>query len=414
MDLDKELAEYRQRAQRWLAGNIEPRADSLDGAPRRRYDRTYIDSQRAIQRAIYAAGYAGISWPVDYGGQGLSERHQKVFSDAARAYRLPDFGHAAITTGTCAKTIRDHADEEFKRRHLPRILSGDELWVQFLSEPGAGSDLAAVQLRASRDGTNWRLTGSKIWTTFGHLADWGLCIARTNWDVPKHQGVTWFAVPTDADGLTIRPIRQLTGYSEFCEEFFDDVVVPDTSRIGAVDDGWSVTTTLLRYERGAERQDENDGGVRRLDGPGPLAPDLVNLARAADTTGDRVVRQLIARAHGRDYLLGELSHWLATAAKRGAVNPSLASYLKLARGTFTPDRAITAIRIAGGGGVAWPQAGGPFAGVADTYLAARQISIAAGTNEMQRNTIGDRILGLPRERGDDRDTPFRDALRNRA
>lgn len=404
-----DLDSYRSELQAWLAANLSPLP--AGGAPTPHYTRAYIDEQRRLQRTLYEAGYAGIAWPKEYGGQGLTKAHQAIFTEESARYVLPDFGQAAITTGTCAKTLRDHASEEFKREHLPRIFSGEEVWVQFLSEPGAGSDLASVQLRATRDGDVWVLNGSKVWTTFAHLADWGLCIARTDWEVPKHQGLTWFALSTKAPGLMIRPIRQIMGDSDFCEEFFDDVAVPDGDRVGAVNGGWAVTTTLLTYERGAEREGARDGGLEAPDGPGPLAPDLVALARRMGREKDPLVRQAIARAHGNDYIVAELNQRVATAMAQNPAGAAMASYVKLARGIFQPLRAMAGLRIGRGTGITWPQ-DQPQDDAARAFLAGRHVSIAAGTNEMQRNGIAERILGLPREPAVDRDKPFSQVLRD--
>ncbi len=215
-----------------------------------------IDAERPKQRALFDAGYAGITWPVEYGGQGLTPAHERAFLEEAAGHELPDFGYAAaMTFRICGPVMLAHASEEFKQRHLPRMLKGEELWVQFFSEPAAGSDLAGIRTRATRDGDTWILNGAKVWSSFAHLADWGLCLTRTNWSVPKHRGLTWFGVPTDADGVTLRTIRLINGGADFCEEFFDDVAIPDVDRVGDVDEGWTVARTMLVYERGGSGSD---------------------------------------------------------------------------------------------------------------------------------------------------------------
>jgi alkylation response protein AidB-like acyl-CoA dehydrogenase len=302
-----------------------------------------------------------------------------------------------------------HASEDFKRRHLPRILAGDELWVQFFSEPVAGSDLAGVQTRATRDGDSWVLHGAKVWSSFAHLGDWGLCLARTNWSVPKHRGLTWFGVPVDSPGLTLRVIRLINGGADFCEEFFDDVVVPDAERIGDVDDGWTVARTLLVYERGAAVADDSEAAVIE---PGPLAPDLVDVVRATGRAHDPEARQLLARAHSHQFLKAALSERISQRLRRGGADAGVAAYGALAMGVFDSERALIGMELARGDAVAWSDAEGPGAATALAFLNGRINSIAGGTDQMQRNGISEQVLGLPREPSFDRDKPFDQVLRD--
>src|SRR5882724_1728673 len=249
--------EFRAKAREWLAANCarkDAAAIAATGSLRglHEFTKDEIDAERPKQKRLYEAGFAGITWPREFGGQGLSPLHERAFMEESRGYELPNFGIAGGTTfGVCAQVMLAHASDEFNREHFPRILAGDELWCQFFSEPVAGSDLAGVQTRATRDGDAWILNGAKVWSSWAHLADYGLCLARTNWGVPKHRGLTWFGVPINAPGVTLRVIRQINGGADFCEEFFDDVVVPDAERIGDVDHGWTVARTMLVFERGA-------------------------------------------------------------------------------------------------------------------------------------------------------------------
>src|SRR6202034_1669664 len=240
-----DVKEYRDRARAWLAENLEPRAESAMVSVGVRAHRTVdeVAAERALQRRIFEAGFAGITGPNACGGQGLTSAHERAFNDEASAYRLPNLGVAGGTSIICARTMLAHASPEFLSRHIPRILSGDELWVQFFSEPGAGSDLAGIITRAERDGDQWILKGSKIWSSGAYYADYGMCLARTNWDVPKHRGLTWLAVKVDQPGVTVQPIRQINGSAEFCQEFLDEVELSDEDIIGEVDQGWSVTRT---------------------------------------------------------------------------------------------------------------------------------------------------------------------------
>ena len=276
-----DIDQFRAQARAWIAANLEPRPTEAGrelGGDKTAAD---IDAARALQRRLFDAGYAGISFPAEYGGGGLTAAHERAFREEAADYVTPDLGVAGgVTFGPIARSLLGHATPEFLQRHIPKILSGEEIWCQFYSEPEAGSDLAGIRTRATRDGDHWILNGSKIWSSGAYYADWAMCLARTDWDVPKHRGLTWFAVPTDAEGVTVNQITQINGNAEFCEEFLDDVVVTDDDIIGEVNRGWSVTQTMLVYERGA-----GESNVTVLE-PRDLAPDLVALARRVGRTRD--------------------------------------------------------------------------------------------------------------------------------
>jgi alkylation response protein AidB-like acyl-CoA dehydrogenase len=267
--------------------------------------------------------------------------------------------------------------------------------------------LAGIRTTARRDGDQWVISGSKIWSTGAHHADYAMCLTRTDWDVPKHGGLTWFAVPTDAPGVTVRTIRQINGRTGFCEAFLDDVVVDDSDMIGALNGGWSVVQTMLIYERGA-----GGFGSRALE-PRSLAPDLVALARKVGRTGDPLIRQLIARAHVNDFAQFHLGKRIAVRLQQSEVpDASIASYGKLAGGILLPMRARVTLEIGGAEVLLWPENADESASqYARNYLNGRMTSIAAGTNEMQRNGIGERVLGLPREPTFDSRKPFSEVLR---
>lgn len=404
------IDDYRLRARQWIEANLQPRsAPKLPGhLPFEEYTPEHMAAHRAIQRRLFEGGFAGITWPREYGGQGLAAAYERVFAEEATRFHTPDFGILSVTTfGSCVPTMLKHASPEFLSRHVPAVLAGEELWCQFFSEPAAGSDLAGVRTRAARDGDRWILDGSKIWSSYAHLADWGMCLARTNWDVPKHRGLTWFGVPTDAPGLTLRPIRQINGTSEFCEEFFDQVTVDDAERIGDVDAGWAVTTTLLVFERGAGRPSVNE----RPDDPGALAPDLVALARRTGRIDADDARQLIATAHVNDYVYRQLQGRIATMNRLSAVNPGVASYGKVAAATFAAERAVIGLALGGGATVAWSPGERDGDTAATAYLNGRMPAIAGGTVQVQRNGIAEQVLGMPREPSYDRDVAFSEVVR---
>ena len=403
------VEDFRAQARTWLAENLAPAGQA--GAKLRGVDNLSAEdypAERALQRKIYDAGYAGISWPKEYGGQGLTRAHEAAFIEESVAYRTSDFGVLGATTNiVCAPTMLAHASPEFLERHIPRILAGDELFVQFFSEPGAGSDLAGLTMRAERDGDDWVLNGSKMWSSGAAHADWGMCLVRTNWDARKHRGLTWFAVPCNAPGLRIDPIMEINGDEEFCQEFFDDVRVSDAERIGEVDAGWSVTHSMLVFERGAGHAASESAPS----GPRELAPDLVSLARRLGRAGDPNVRQLVAEAHIDDYARGQLGYRIARLMRAEGMNPGIAAYVKLARGMFDPLRARMALEIGGAGALTWEDGDREGMEPSINYLNSRVHSIAGGTNEVQRNGIGERVLGLPRETAFDLDKPFREIAR---
>jgi len=398
--------EFRSQAREWVRANLDRRP--IDEEREARRDRTPEDiaAARALQRKLFDAGFAGITYPAEYGGRGLTAAHETAFREEAADYVTPDLGVAGgVTFGPIGRSLLAHATPEFLEQHIPKILSGEEIWCQFYSEPEAGSDLAGIRTRALRDGDHWILNGSKIWSSGAYYADWAMCLARTDWDAPKHRGLTWFAVPTDAEGVTVNQITQINGNAEFCEEFLDDVVVTDADLIGEVNRGWTVTQTMLVYERGA-------GESNTVREPRELAPDLVALATRVGRVEDPIARQAIAQAHINDFAQFHLGRGIA-ARLRAQREPdhAVAAYSKLAAGMYTPERARLALEIGGSATVAFAKDDDTASRPAVDYLNGRQIAIAAGTNEMQRNGIGERILGLPREPSFDSAKPFNEVLR---
>ena len=404
------LEEFRARAREWCQDHLAPR---LSGTESRAYDASpdQLQADRAVLRAMYEAGFVGLTVPAEYGGKGLTPAHQRIWAEESAPFVVPVPGGIAghVTMGIVLPTLLAHAAEGQKRRWIPRILKGEEIWVQLLSEPGAGSDLAGILTRATRDGESWVLNGTKVWSSGALRADFGICLARTDWDVPKHKGLTWFKVPLHDERVTVRPIREINGTAEFCEEFLDDVVVGDDMVIGEVNDGWRIANTMLAFERGAT----GGGQVSRpAPGGGRLAPDLVALAQARGLTGDAAVRQLIARAHTDDFLQAEMGRRVVEAIRAGRAAPAAASLIKLGVGVRDPERAQIAMQIAGRPAIAWTEEGGPGSTAAVNLLNGRIYSIAGGSNQIQRNIISERLLGLPKELSVDGDKPFADVLRD--
>lgn len=402
------VEDFRAEARAWIRENLDRLEPTPAGtATTEAMTKEDIDRARVLQRKLFDGGFAGISYPVEYGGRGLTALHERAFREETVGYEAPDFGVVGgVTFGAIGRSLIEHCTPEFLERHIPKILSGEEMWCQFYSEPEAGSDLAGIRTRAVRDGERWIITGSKIWSSGAYLADWAMCLARTDWSAPKHRGLTWFAIPCDAKGVTINQIRQINGDAEFCEEFLDEVEVTDDDLIGEVNKGWAVTQTMLVYERGA-----GDGSTKTLE-PRELAPDLVALAKRVGRLDDPEARQAIATAHINDFAQYHLGKRISDRLRNSAVpDPHVAAYSKLAAGVLTPMRARLAMQVGGPTAVSWTPGDEEEGRPALDYLNGRRISIAAGTNEMQRNGIGERVLGLPREPSFDTNKPFSDVLK---
>ncbi|HVX18252.1 MAG TPA: acyl-CoA dehydrogenase family protein [Acidimicrobiales bacterium] len=408
--MSDDLGRYRSTMRAWLEENL-PRRSGVELRTAHEFDADSVAAGKAQQKATWEAGYFGITIPVEYGGQGLSDQHQRIWAEESAAFQVPAPGGIAsgVTLGIVLPTVLAYGSEEQKRGWIPRMLSGDEIWVQLLSEPGAGSDLAGLLTRATRDGDVWILNGTKVWSSGAMSADYGICLARSDWDAPKHKGLTWFKVPLHDAQVTVRPIREINGGAEFCEEFLDDVVVTDDMVLGDVNGGWPIANAMLAFERGA-------GGDHRVLGGGggrrPLAPDLVELADARGLAGDGAARQLVARGHILDWEQGQLTKRVIQSMMAGKADPTSASLIKLGLGLRDPARAAVAMELAGRTAVAWRDESSSGHAASVNFLNGRIFSIAGGSNQIQRNIVSERLLGLPREPSVDGDKPFRDVLRD--
>jgi len=358
----------------------------------------------AYQQALADAGLAGITYPVEYGGAGLTVEHQRVFNEEAEGFESPA-SLFMIGLGMCAPTILTFGTEEQKRALLPGLLRADTLWCQLFSEPGAGSDIASLQTRAVRDGDEWLVNGQKVWTSGAHYCDYGLMLARTDPDVPKHRGISMFVVPMHTPGVDPRPLRQIDGRAHFNEVFLTDARLPETALLGPVDEGWRCAVTMLMNERAALGAGNSGQGLSSEPFEG-----LVALARLCGANGDPIVRQALADVYLRERTLLLLGARLRAAAQAGRAPGPEASVGKIAITALDKLATGLALNIAGAGGVAWEADDGPAADRKRAFLQAPGISIAGGTTEVQKNIIGERVLGLPKEPQVDRDTPFRDLL----
>lgn len=396
-----ELEQFRQKVRDWLEANA---ASFAEDARQMR--------SRPYRVALWDAGLLGITLDTAYGGQGLTDEHQKIFNEEARAYTLPPTSEA-VTTGICAPTLLDFGSDEQIRRHVPRMIRGEEVWTQLLSEPGAGSDLAGLQTRAERDGDEYVITGQKVWTSGAMNSDFALCVARTNPDVPKHSGLSMFIVPLrDHPGVTIRPLKQMNGQSHFNEVFLDAVRVPAENLVGEENNGWKALTAMLTHERLALGAGTGAGGGGGQSWARSASAEFVALAKRRGLSEDPVVRQEIAKLYITERTLSLMGQKMRDEIAAGINVGSRGSVAKLASAILARQSSDLGMVLAGPGSQAWseddPEAGAHAAASTTSPMPA----IAGGTSEIQRNTIGERVLGLPREPSVDRDIPFREIRKN--
>ena len=401
-----EEAAFRAQASAWLEANVEHRRPGEDaGVLGERDDPGTLAAARAWQAHKADAGWACLTWPKEYGGRGATPIAAVVWGQEEAKYRVPP-NPFAIGIGMAGPTLMAHGTAEQKRRWLPRMARGEDIWCQLFSEPAAGSDLAGLRTRAVRDGDSWVVNGQKIWTSGAHYSDWGILVTRSDFDAPKHAGLTYFVLDMKSPGVEVRPIKQITGGANFNEVFLSDVRIPDENRISEPGNGWAVAITTLMNERAAI----GGGGIAG----GGSVQDLVELARAArDHRGpmlqNAAVRERIADFYVRTKGLELTSYRALTALSRGQTPGPESSIGKLVAAKMRQEMAFFAMELQGLAGavvdrdVAWQ--GGTWQ---QSYLWAPGIRIAGGTDEIMRNVIAERVLGLPPEPRMDKGLRFRD------
>jgi alkylation response protein AidB-like acyl-CoA dehydrogenase len=406
----EDVTAFSARARAWVEANLRPAQPAsleelLYHHLSEEEELAAVARDREVQRMLFDAGLAGICVPVAYGGQGLTPAYQQALNEALVGYEFPSRLQAPTIT-PCLAVLLDFGTEEQKQAHIPAILRGDEAWMQLLSEPSGGSDVAGALTSAVRDGDEWLLNGSKIWTTGAWWSDWGLCLARTNWDVPKHRGLSVFMVPLHQPGIEVHRIEMLNGTREFCQEFITDCRVPDSDRVGGVDDGWTVGTRWMFHERMLYSSPliTLPVGTKLT-----VASDsLTALARAAGRSGDVRARDLVGEARMLDLVCDELQHRILRAVATGAMSDQAAAVARLFKGVSGSRIRSIAFELAGAAGAAWDDGDGAVAGAGVGFLMRQVPCIGGGTTEMARNVVSERVLGMPREPTRDRDVPFRD------
>jgi alkylation response protein AidB-like acyl-CoA dehydrogenase len=407
------VEDFRRRAREWLAQNMERRehTSALGRTGQFINEAERLERHRKLQRMLFDGGFAGLCFPKEYGGQGLTIEHQQGFNVESHPYEMPTAFNVP-TLGILAATLLDCGSEDQKRRHLPAILRGEEYWIQFLSEPNSGSDLAGALTTAARDGDEWIINGSKVWSTRAHLCDYAMCLVRTNWDVPKHRGLSVFIMKIHQPGIEIQQTEMLNGSREFCQEYFSDVRVPHENLVGEVNQGWTVATRWMFHERSAV------GGaspyVSGHGGDGAHGPDLTTLRLAAhlERQDDPVVRDLVARGYLEGVVQDQLIDRVNRAMSAGVLPDSAATMLRLYKGLTASRYRTDGFEIAGERAVAWRPGDEALGDIGVGFLMRQVSQIGGGTVEMARNVLSERLLGMPREPSFDRDRPFREVKMN--
>ena len=432
MDVDDTPAEaaVRAAARAWLAGVAKRRGEGEGDwrsfrAKSDEQDAAQLAMAKAWQRAKFDAGWAAIHWPEVHGGRGRSAIEAGIFSEEEARFDV-SARFFVVGIDMAGPTLMAHGSAAQQARFLQPMLRGDEVWCQLFSEPGAGSDLASLSTRAVRDadGGGWRLTGQKVWTSSAHSADWAICLARTDPDAPKHAGITYFLVDMRSPGVEVRGLRQIDGAIHFNEVFLDGVRVPADRLVGDAHDGWRVAMTTLTAERtsigeggqtgwrevadlarraGCDRDQTVRQAVARLH-----SRELIDLARRFERDRDPVLRQELARLHTRQQIQRWVLYRVRTAAARGVTPGPEASVLKLVNSHQVEHVGAAVMSVLGADGMLWHQDAPDGGFWQDVFLFQWSSRIGGGTENIQRNILAERILGLPREPDPFRGQPWRD------
>jgi alkylation response protein AidB-like acyl-CoA dehydrogenase len=401
MDFDDTPDEAAWRSE--VRSFIEEHRDRLG----RRSDGREADEALARQRQalLYDGGLVGVTWPVDAGGRGGTPMQQAIVDQELARADVPGLINL-IGIGMCGPTVIHHGSEDQRSRYLRRLLRAEDVWCQLFSEPASGSDLAALRTKAVRteDGS-WRVSGQKVWTTLAHVADYGILLTRTDPDVAKHRGLTMFVVDMKAPGVTVRPLRQMSGAAEFNEVFFDDVVIPDSERLGDIGDGWRVALTTLM----SERLSLGGGGTDIGAGADTVAAHVAAHLDDLDEGRQALVRQQLGRAYVDSLANRYTGYRLLSKISKGELPGPEASAGKLSGTQVARDLADLAVRVLGDD-AAYAVAADGTHGWQDLQAGLPGMAIAGGTNEVLRNIIGERVLGLPAEPRADKGITFAESI----
>ena len=394
-DFSVEQQAFRREVRSWLAAHV-PADLKGRGFAASRAGREHVNRLREWQRELHGAGYVGIDWPVEHGGRGASIVEQvMLYEEMSRAEAPAPVNRSGLSM--LGPTLMRHGTPAQQARHLTRILTAEEIWCQGFSEPDAGSDLANLQTRAVLDGDFYVINGQKVWTSMAHVSDWGFFLVRTDPGAPKHKGITFILVDMKTPGISIRPLRQITGEAEFNEVFLENVRVPAANVVGTLNEGWGVALTTLAYERDVLTM------IRHISLRTALER-LIALARRTKRNGhtaadDPVLRQKIASLCVAERCLQLNGYRSLTRILKGLPPGPEGSTSKLFWSQVDQDLAEVATEVIGPySQIAAPSEWAPDEGQWEFYaLLARGSGIRAGTSEILRNILGERVLGLPKD-----------------
>ena len=387
LTLAPEMDDFREQVRTWLRENVPTAPQPHDGPEMRDFD-------VAWQRAQFDGGWAGINWPVEYGGCGLELLQQMIWFEEYAWADAPDVGVCFVGINHGGPTLIARASEELKSLHLPRILRGDSVWCQGFSEPGAGSDLAGLSTKAEIDGDHLVVNGQKIWTSYAEHADYQELLVRTSRGAKRHDGITWVVCDMRTPGITVRPIGTMTGPAHLCEVFYDDVRIPLSNVVGDIGDGWSVAMSTLSFERGTGFMKEQVELVRKVDALIELARDRVD-RRGRRRIDDELIAQRLATARAETQALSAMTLAEITRNARRTQPGSESSMMRLFFSELRQRVSKLAVDIVEEDGLERRRFGDPDAYASDWYYSFAA-TIAAGSKDIQRNIIGERLLGLPR------------------
>jgi alkylation response protein AidB-like acyl-CoA dehydrogenase len=361
--------------------------------------------------AQYDAGLAWVHFPEGYGGLGLSPKLQKTINEELAAVGAPmPYYRNPIGHGMGAPTVVTHGSEKQKQRYLRPLFTGEEIWCQLFSEPGAGSDVAGLSSRAVRDGDEWIVNGQKVWTTLAHMARWGMLVARTDPEQPKHKGLTYFVVDMKAPGVEVRPLRQMTGEAEFNEVYFTDVRIPDEERLGDIGDGWRVSLTTLMNER------VSIGGAIAPQGSGPIAAAVDAWKKRVDkdpALRDRLVKLWIdAEVNRLTNIRASQNRQQGTPGPEGSTGKLAFAELNKKIYEFTMNLMGPEGMLYGSYEMKRPETAMDSDTIHKAFLRSRANSIEGGTSEIMRNILGERVLGLPGDVRTDKELPWSEVPRS--
>lgn len=399
-------AKFRAEVRQWLEANAKPKTADTLRARSAMSEAEGLKKAKEWQAKRAKAGYARITWPKEAGGMGGTPIQSVIYGQEESKFDVPS-GFFEIGLGMCIPTVMQYTSAEHKARYVKPALYGEEIWCQLFSEPAAGSDVAGIRTKAERDGNDWIINGQKIWTSGAHYSDYGILLTRTDPTVPKHKGLTMFFLDMKSPGVEVRPIKQISGGANFNEVFFTNVRIPDHQRLNDIGKGWEAALTTLMHERLAV-----GGGTG---GQGPGVAELIALARTIELEDgpaikNAAVRERIADWYVRAEGLKYTTYRTMTALSRGQVPGPEASIAKIVVATKLQDLGSFAMDLEDMGGIMTSRDSVPFEAMfQQAYMSAPGLRIAGGTDEILRNIIAERVLGLPPDIRVDKDLPFNKA-----